>query len=204
MIDLHTSLRLDVDELTRTHLQTHETAYSIDGQALIEKTSGQVPGLIAQLRESTTEGIGGNGGSSGFHPKIPIAVGAYTLYESIQKTAGNEYERLTGTKKHNTIEDNIQGWAAHATINPTEQEHCLNTLDRWIDDIQELLNPPRRWELSHPCPICKEKYVIRVVDDEKTRAAALIVTAKDGGVASCRACGVEWTSGEWQELAEAL
>lgn len=202
--DIALSLRLNVDELTRTHLQTAESAHSIDGQTLIERNSGQVPGLIEQLRDSCREGIGGNGGASGFAPKIPIQVGAYTLYESIAKTAGVEFERLSGLKKYSDLERNIIGWAAHARISTTEQEHCLNTTDQWINEIGELLNPPRRWEISHPCPACKEKFVYRVMDGETTRSAALVVTAKDGGLAECRSCAATWASEEWADLASSL
>lgn len=202
--DIALSLRLNVDELTRTHLQTAESAHSIDGQTLIERNSGQVPGLIEQLRDSCREGIGGNGGASGFAPKIPIQVGAYMLYESIEKTAGAEWERLTGRRPHATVEQDILGWADFARRDPTEQEHCLNITDQWINDIGELLNPPRRWEISHPCPACNEKFVYRVMDGETTRSAALVVTAKDGGLAECRSCAASWASEEWAELAASL
>lgn len=202
--DIALSLRLNVDELTRTHLQTAESAHSIDGQTLIERNSGQVPGLIEQLRDSCREGIGGNGGASGFAPKIPIQVGAYTLYESIAKTAGAEFERLTRANKHGTVEESIQWWAHLSQMDPVEQEHCLNTTDQWINDIGELLNPPRRWEISHPCPACKEKFVYRVMDGETTRSAALVVTAKDGGLAECRSCAATWASEEWADLAASL
>ena len=131
--DIALSLRLNVDELTRTHLQTAESAHSIDGQTLIERNSGQVPGLIEQLRDSCREGIGGNGGTSGFAPKIPIQVGAYTLYESIAKTAGMEYERLT--ERAEVLEDirkHLKEAVLISYLKDTERAMVLDSTGRYV------------------------------------------------------------------------
>lgn len=194
------SLRLNIDELTNTHLQTAETAYSIDGQAIIENNSGMVPGLIAQLRQSSQGGIGG-GGSSPQNTRSPIAVGIWNLLHEIGSTTSDNYQRITRQRAQKSTEHNLQAWANAAQQWPHEVEKLLKVTDKWINQIDELLNPPRRWELAHPCPNCGERWVIRESEDGPAKSAALIVSKKQ---AECRACEATWMPTEFHQLAEAM
>ena len=194
------SLRLNIDELTQTHLQTAETAYSIDGQAITERNSGMVPGLISQLRQSSQGGIGG-GGSSPQNTRTPLAVGIWNLLNDIAATSSDNLTRLTRKRANRSTEDNLQAWANAAQQFPHEVEKLLKLTDQWINQIDELLNPPRRWELAHPCPNCGERYVIRESDDGPAKSATLIVSAKQ---AQCRACEATWMPTEYHELAETI
>ncbi|RJU01991.1 hypothetical protein D6T65_05060 [Arthrobacter frigidicola] len=196
--DLVTSLRLNVDELCETHMDSAETAYSVDGQAIIERNTGMVPGLIAQLRESAAGGQSGGSGGSAQNARSPIAVGMWSLLNEITIAAEGESIRLR-MGIYDGPERNIRAWANAAQQFPHEVEKCLAQTDKWIEQINELLNPPRRWEINHPCPNCQERFVIRQVDGEPTKTAALTVTKDE---AACRACNATWPPTDYQALAE--
>lgn len=196
------SLRLDVDELTQPHLETYEAKYSVDGQAMNETVRHQVPGLIDQLRQSQAEGLTG-GTSQAFGSKPPINLHAFQTYATIASDAAAQYTRLTGKTCHPTIEKNIQGWAAHAQQTTEELDHCLDNLDTWINQIQELFTPQRRWDLTRPCPACDTRTVHYQQDGETRRRSALTITT-DPPVAECGSCGAQWDHTQWELLATIL
>lgn len=196
-----TSLRLNVDELCETHMETAETAYSIDGQAIVERNTGMVPGLIQQLRESSTGVVGGGQGSSATNTRTPIAVGIWNLLHEIGGSASDHYQKASRQKAMGSAEENIRGWAASVQQFPEEVERCLAMTDKWIQQIGDLLNPVRRWELAGPCPSCGERFVVRESEDGKAKSSALTVS-KIG--AQCGACEASWQPTEFHELAETL
>lgn len=196
-----TSLRLNVDELCETHMESADTAYSIDGQAVVERNTGMVPGLIQQLRDSAKGGQSGGSGGSAQNARSPLAIGMWNLLNEIGGAVSDHYMRVTRERPTNSVEGMLAGWARGAQQFPTEVERCLGLTDRWIAQIGELLNPPRRWELSHACPNCEQRWVVREADGEQTKTAALVVS-KDEAV--CRACEIRWEPAEFQGLAEQI
>lgn len=196
-----TSLRLNVDELCETHMESADTAYSVDGQAVLERNTGMVPGLIQQLRESAKGGQSGGSGGSAQNARSPLAIGMWNLLNEIGGAVSDHYMRVTRQRPTGSVEGMLAGWARGAQQFPTEVERCLGLTDRWIAQIGELLNPPRRWEIAGPCPNCAERFIIRVADGEQTKAAALIVSKVE---AQCRACDARWMPAEFHELAEKI
>lgn len=196
-----TSLRLNVDELCETHMESADTAYSIDGQAIVERNTGMVPGLIQQLRESSTGVVGGGQGSSATNTRTPIAVGIWNLLHEIGGSASDHYVKASRKQSLGSTEANIRGWAQAVQQFPVEVDRCLAVTDKWIEQIGALLNPVRRWELVGACPSCGERFVVRESEDGKAKSSALTVS-KLG--AQCGACEALWLPTQFQQLAETL
>lgn len=200
-MDLKLSLRLNVDELTNTHLETYETHYQVDGKQSHETVRHNVPGLIQQLREAQQESMAGGNGAMG--PKTPLNIDAFQTYATIASDAAYHYERTANRRGHDTIEANIRGWAANAQTTEQELADCLNTTDQWINQIQGLFQPSRAFEVVQPCPDCGERFAYRQQDGETVRETALVVTARPP-VAACKACGVQWEGIDAIERLEAV
>lgn len=197
-MDLKVSLRLNVDELTSEHMETYETNYVVDGMNSRETVRHNVPGLIQQLRDSQTEEMSGGSGASSFAPKVPVNLDAFQAYGVIASRAAEEYERTSGKSCHDTIEANVRGWAAHAQQSVEEMNYCLDLTDKWINQIQGMFQPSRKFSMTSPCPSCGESYAWSGKDGEMVRNPALTVTATPA-IATCGACAAEWAGVEMLE-----
>lgn len=72
----------------------------------------------------------------------------------------------------------------------------------WVRRGTELLDPPRRLEVTAPCPACGQRSVQRASDDgEMVRAPALVV---DRAGCACQACGHTWAPEYFVQLARDL
>lgn len=142
------------------------------------------PCLYAQLSTAV------HGTSEGIHPGAPAPtapgwIAAISLLHTIDRHA----QQWTGDRGHTLsllrkLEDHR--WR------PQDAPHVTSIAKQvtaWAEEVQQLLTPETRLELTVPCPDCGAEHGYRHIDGEDVRSRALIVTSKG---AHCLACNHHW------------
>lgn len=199
-------LRTLVDKLTLPHevKVTHRGAYL---------HTRQDPPMLTQLRALcvSTIGPGNDNGTNQRHARTTLNIQASTTYT--------------------TIENRIRRWALNAGYNrpttgwPTPERllrtwHSLtylktglntlqyaSTLRGWTEAITNLQDPPHRWDINRPCPICRAHILQLDIDGEPVRVRALTALERDPDLyrITCRSCGNQWDGLDaCEELAQEL
>lgn len=131
---------------------------------------------------------------------IPLAVGAYDLLTRIAESTTEHWWQLH-TLHHGqgrtSLVGQLRAWAMVARLDPETLREAEGIICGWVEEIQGMFEPTRRWEIKGTCPACKvSKVVIRDDPDEGTvRAPALAVIYDRTGQlagAECAACGNHW------------
>lgn len=196
-----------VDQLTRVHPITVDTGA---GKQIINED-----GLLAQLREALFVGIGGSGGSQK-GSKLPIYDAAYDLLTEIDTQAA---EALADVDKRPTpyghAEDYVRAWSelvdedkrvivsvrltlAEGIVVTNAREYSAFTLVyNWYTRIRDLFNPPRKVEITAPCPVCGVRWLKREKDGQEISESAMWFRCDEETKAivdvRCDACELVWT-----------
>ncbi|MGJ0204633.1 hypothetical protein NHL51_10840 [Leucobacter sp. gxy201] len=106
------------------------------------------------------------------------------FYLSTRGTLLNLLQRLPGV---------VQAEHANGTIDDDLRERLDAMYALWVQQIEDLFDPPHQKELTAPCPSCGERWH---VEDDTQRAAAVVIPVKRGRavIAECRCCGAMWAS----------
>lgn len=87
-------------------------------------------------------------------------------------------------------------------------EHTpLELLQRWVDQIRNFFDPPRRREIIAPCVACGEEWAWKHVDGESKPYRVLVFEQDvDGNTlgAQCLACKSWWGISQMRDLAEKI
>lgn len=192
-------LRDLIDQLTAEH----PVAVYQHGELLRYRTD---PPLLNALRDARTGNIGNAAGGSGAaaHERTTMNIAASEQYSAITKRvrgwaiaaevprhwqlAGNEPVDWTDPAKL------LRAWHTRALSDPHFDERpYTSTLRGWIGSIQDMcVDPPRRWALEAPCPLCNQRWAI---DADGQQVDTLAVTERDPvdqSVIVCRNCDAVW------------
>lgn len=193
---LDTTTRVEdlLDQLTTTHrVQVHD-----GGRILGWRTE---PALLEQLRRAKTTATtyGSGPGSSQRHSRATINTSAVALYDAIE-TRVRSWARHAGytpqTGSWPLPEAVLRWWWAVKKHDPHADRYQA-PLQAWATAITNLLDPPHRFDIDSPCPVCSA-HILEVVDpDDETltvqiRALAGLERDPDIYRVTCRSCSTEW------------
>ncbi|MET4780824.1 hypothetical protein [Glaciihabitans sp. UYNi722] len=165
------------------------------------------PPLLDWLREAIVSNMGGSGGGRQARERTPMAVGAFTLYEDIDGRIRSWMMEAGGTPiKAITPTQIIRSWyALWQTSNPTDhrRDAYSGIMEGWADAIRDNLDPPKKIEITAPCPICGQEWInigLKLLDgqddpDDVERVRTLIAVERDNineSYAICKACDKVW------------
>lgn len=152
------------------------------------------PPLLRDLAAARTASIGvGRGSAQQPHARTMLNVDAADLLTAIE-TRVRSWAIRAGLTPTGTawppVDRVLAAW--HDTAGPDRITPArIRRLADWVQAIEDLLDPPRRYTLDDPCPLCGTGYV----DTADTHGRALHVTARipaHRSVVTCRACAHIW------------
>ena len=192
-----------VDALTKNQVE-HFPQKADDGSWLKAHTV-TLPPLLLRLAQSVTSSTGSGGRQSGSSPWAASMLDSESLYQFGQiKQAIGDWCRMVsviptreGDPDMRALTDLRQWYIAHTARTDTQDEWYIRELRRWAHLITSKLDPPRRFELEYPCPICgQSKYTDAEGNELKF---PVVVEYRDYGTAEsirpkalCRACEAVW------------
>lgn len=190
------SLDDNIHRLSRTHKTRVQRD---DGKVLL----ADVAGLLHQLRLAKTSDHRAVKGPSGQGGRIPVALPALMLMNTVERTLASWCTTL-GLPAGGSVEAQLlacQRWAhEHGT------EEALASLSEqcaaWVNAITSMLNPLPRVEIKGSCPACNQSHVVEINEDgERVRNVALQAA---GMVVTCRHCASTWEGQGLHQLAGAI
>lgn len=164
--------------------------------------------LLEQLRAAITSDIGGNSGSGRqARERTPLDVGAFTLYEDIDGRIRSwmvELDAKPGVAL--TAEQVLRSWYTlwmATNPEPAQEDRRTRVLEGWARQIRDKLAPPKRIEITSPCPMCGREWInvgLKLDDgsddpDDVERVHVLTAVEReslDDSYALCAACETVW------------
>lgn len=213
MSDAVYELRRAVDTLTVEHDEVVE-----DREGNLKGVRREKP-LLVKLRAAVASNIGGSGSGKPGYERVPINVGACDLLKRIAAEITDWYETETdrGVDGRPAPEVVLRKWfVLFAARSRGESMEALVTervreVRSWVTQIRDLLDPPHRFELTSPCPVCGNEWAeVRVSDDpnEVERVRVLNGVERERVEESyvlCRSCDTVWRGlDEAQTLFDAI
>lgn len=158
--------------------------------------------LLAQLEEAAGSSSMSGGAPSKATP-IPINPDAVQLFSEIEGATAEWCHEPTVELRIRTGVNLAGQWTAEADV-----QWVLGRLERWVKQIDELFNPPRKYHLAAPCPACGKRMAWRVDEStgEKVQQPALDLQQVGEGVereweCTCLACKTRWPAARLDHLA---
>lgn len=194
------AFRVTVDALSLPHVVVVD---SHDGEFLGSRNEAA---LLVKLRAASSAKINGAGGQGvSARERVPLNVGAVDLYRRIEHDVRNWCEREELNVVGLPLENQLRRWAVSYETAYTGRKVSAGgfrartaQLVDMANQIRDLLDPPYRFPLTSPCPLCGQEWVDTVaVDDpsERVRMRALTVTERqpvEHSSVLCMACRVVW------------
>ena len=173
-------------EAIRVLTQTHEVIID-DKHGTFLGSRTELP-LLLKLRTAQASNIGGAGGAGkAGRERVPLNVGAADLYDRIQGDIREWFGRETDYAEHGRPlpEVVLQQWYLRYVNRWRAQEitdasvwERERDVQNWITQIRDLLDPPFRFPLTAPCPICGKEWVtLNNEDDENEREQVRVLNA---------------------------
>lgn len=150
-------------------------------------------GALLQMLYDSVGSSSGSGSAAGGseRTRAPLDLGALELWDSI---AGEIRENAPPSDNFSEIEM-LQLWVDDATNFIPSQLDLMEYMARWVQEIREKFNPPKRIPLrGATCPKCKQ-----FKDEEGVEPLVLHASMKPP-FAECSNCGTRWTAGELLDL----
>lgn len=197
MSDARTELRELVQQLTREHT----TPVHLRGELIRHRPD---PALLDTLANARSTMIGTGGGGRAAHERSALNIAAVELYDAIQRRV-RSWALAADVPRHwqlmggqpvdwSNPTDLLRAWHARVQgIAQFDERPYADTLRGWTNAITDLvLDPPRRWTIAAPCPLCGQRYVL---DPDGHQVDSLSVTERDpaeDSITTCRACTAIW------------
>ena len=201
-----------LDKLTKP-----QTVANWRGDDIVRRTD---PPLLDWLRDAIANSMGGSGGGKQARERTPMDVGAFTLYEDIDGRVRSWVNDLGGKPGKNLTPTQIlRSWYVLWNVgNPSERMVAAyaHILEGWVQAVNDILDPPKRIEITSPCPVCGREWInvgLKLADgsddpNDLERVHVLIAVERESiheSFAMCRACDRVWTgTGEMRQLRIAI
>jgi hypothetical protein len=201
--DAQKSLRDLVDDLTRPR-----TVANWQGKRLVRRTDAP---LLEMLHDAVASNVGGTGSGAPGRERVPLDLGALELFGAIDERVRAWLADLDARPgKDVSPTQSLQTWHvlwSANTANAALEPQFRTVLERWVVEIGQVLDPPRRIELGGsepvPCPKCGEEWVLNgsqrlngTVDPNDAAWARAVAVYEHGTLdesfAACAACGARW------------
>lgn len=158
-------LRSLIDQLTR---ERQTPVSQVNGITCLRPD----PPLLTALADARTANIGQGAGTTARHERVTLNLQASELHTAIH-TRIRGWARAADVPRHWTLTGGhpidwtdptglLRAWHTR-TLSDTRLNLAphVQTLDQWVHQISDLIiNPPRRWTLNAPCPLCNARWVI--------------------------------------------
>ena len=197
---------IDVDVLVNDHKKAVQT-----DEGLVFHTA---PSLLSQLRDAIHSGGAADGAGAGGQAKLPFQAAAADLYNLIERQIWEAhraaFNRVLGAVHPEVVLAEWAAWATEETVVEVAGRavYAPQAVARWIEAVEDYLNPPRLAPIDLPCPACGERYAWRDQDGEQLRTAALAFRRdRHTGEtldARCAVCAVVWLPGQFMWFLKAL
>lgn len=188
-----------VERLTADHTEL-EAGRAVEWPALIDWLDNAVT-------EQVKRGQAGSGGAG-----APIDMGALELLQRIEREVRLMREALYLPVVKDTKAAIRGAWATACTYRASgsldddqQWERICEAPPQWVAWItQEWDDRTRIMEVTVPCPVCGERWILEDVNGEEKRRSAIVVEYSEGRApsAECRAaeCGGFWVG--WSAVAK--
>jgi len=202
------NLRLAIDRVSRPikHAEIIRADSDRSVTALFRRTDEP---LLEQLRAAISNGMETGGGPGrAARERTPIAIAAFTLYETIDGRVRSWMLDVGGKAGRDlTVGQILQAWFVLWMVkNPdvlTVARHAA-IVEGWEQQILDTLDPPKRIEITSACPLCNKEWVnvgLKLpggLDDpndlERVRVLVAVERANiEESYATCRHCERVWT-----------
>lgn len=166
------------------------------------------PPLLDWLRVLVGNNIGGSGGGKAARERTPIDIAALTLYEDIDGRVRSWLDELGARLgKDVTLTQALKSWHTLWIGRPRDpklEDAYADVLTGWKQRVEDILDPPKRIEITAPCPACGKEWVniglklpdgsddINDVERVRVLNAVERETLEDS-YALCSACDRVWT-----------
>lgn len=174
-----------VDALTRERINT--VPQRDDNGAVVRIRTVQLPPLLTQLVDGITSATGkGGGGGSG--ESMVINSQAFQLAATISRKINTwcKYEHVQPSRDM-TVD--LRRW--HMAYKGDDDD-VLDELQAWAKLITELFDPPKRLEVTEPCPVCGEQSWIDAEGWQMPFPLVIETHPEQDPKALCRACSRVW------------
>lgn len=159
-----------------------------------------LPPRYTQLHQAiATSRAGTHSGAYG--SRTPCSTTALELLHQIDNTLTrmhpppNKWPGWTLMRLHALPE---QKWRPQDT---NHLNRITTQLQSFTQRIDQLFDPPAVIQLKKPCPTCNNTNIWKIVDGEKTRQTALLLTQTE---CRCQVCGTTWTNDQYEFLGRIL
>lgn len=153
----------------------HELIVQLKGVVLGSRTEQP---LLLKLRAAVASSIGdGTGGGKSNKSAVPLNVGARDLYDRMTLDIRKWFSEVATDSSHGrpVPEVTLTQWyirfvSAYRSNLVTEAllKRKTSELRDWQQQIRDLIDPPYRWPLTSPCPVCGLEWVtLHAVDDPR-------------------------------------
>lgn len=188
----------------QVRLLTQPHTVSVDGHGgeLLGVRTEQA--LLLKLNAAVVSNLGASHGvGAAGNERTPINVGAVDLLTRITRALHEQQLMLTEDDSRPRAEVSLLRVQLALSNRFFAGALSVGTLDRytrrletWVRMIRDLLDPPHRFTLNAPCPVC-DAHVVDVEDEHGhvTRTRALLCVERHEAEAStvtCQACGQGW------------
>ncbi len=165
------------------------------------------PPLLDWLLEAIVNSLGQGGGSQQARARTPMDVGAFTLHEDIDGRVRSWMDDLGARPgKDLTATQILRTWyVLWSARNPSEgmMRAYAGILDGWAQAIRDVIDPPKRIEITAPCPMCGQEWInvgLKLGDgrddpNDVERVRVLIALERESmqeSYAMCRSCERVW------------
>jgi hypothetical protein len=165
------------------------------------------PPLLDWLALAVANNIGGGGGGKPARERTPIDIAALTLYEDIDGRIRSWLDDLGARPgKDVTPTQALRSWYAlwiGGHHGERLEDSYAAVLEGWEQRIKDVLDPPKRIEITAPCPICGQEWQnlgLKLADgsddpDDVERVRVLNAVEResiDESYALCSACDRVW------------
>jgi hypothetical protein len=198
-------LRLAVDALTH-EVHRVEIIRSDDAKKSVVFKRTDAP-LLEQLRAAISNMIGAGSGGKLARERTPLDVAAFSLYELIDGRVRSWLLDAGATaSKESSAGEVLRAWFAKwQSLNPNSGlvARHESIVRGWEQQIRDILDPPKRIEITQPCPVCHVEWVnvgLRLPDgrdDPEDIEFVRVLTAVERdnleeSFAICRKCDTVW------------
>ena len=124
---------------------------------------------------------------------LPMSADAHDLLMKIVNVTIDYWWQLHTIHKgmgRESVAGRLRGWALAARSNPDHLAVAEKIICGWVEEIQALFQPRRRWEIRGACPSCGFRRVVDREDDGQTfmKPALAVLYEPDGRTVSCAEC----------------
>ena len=174
MSDIKYNPIVELDKLVKTLTTEHDEIIDQKGEFLGMRRE---QGLLLKLRVAVASNTGGGeGAGKPGRERAPINVGAADLQDrivsDIREWYGRETEYAEGHGRPSP-ERTLQQWYIRyinryrsGQISDEGFARQMSIVESWVTQIRDLLDPPFRFPLTSPCPICNQEWVTAYAADD--------------------------------------